>query len=135
MPAWEAIISTALLQKMRARVTRDGTKCAKISTFNGYDIYFRGTQRQFSENICWEDDLRSRIFVVNFLLACLSKDFRTSKKWYNCPIFNGCFPVKGHLEFSGAFLLTEIFEKVSFDLYNFRISRRSARKSEQMKNF
>ena len=33
------ILSTALLQKMRARVTRDGTKCAKNSTF-GYDIYF-----------------------------------------------------------------------------------------------
>ena len=33
----------------------------------------RGTQRQFSENICSEDDLRSRIFgtfVVNFF-ACL----------------------------------------------------------------
>ena len=34
------ILSTVLLQKMRARVTRDGTKCAKNSTFNGYDIYF-----------------------------------------------------------------------------------------------
>ena len=35
--------------------------------------YIRGTQRQFSENICSEDDLRSRIFgkfVVKFL-ACL----------------------------------------------------------------
>ena len=34
-----------------------------------------GTQRQFLENICSEDDLRSRIFgtfVVNFLLTCLS---------------------------------------------------------------
>ena len=34
---------------------------------------YRGTQRQFSENICSEDDLRSRIFgtfVVKFL-ACL----------------------------------------------------------------
>ena len=33
----------------------------------------RGTQRQFSENICSEDDLRSRIFgtfLVKFL-ACL----------------------------------------------------------------
>ena len=33
---------------------------------------FRGTHRQFSENICSEDDLRSRIFgtfVVKFL-AC-----------------------------------------------------------------
>ena len=35
---------------------------------------FRGTQRQFSENICSDDDLRSRIFgtfVLKFL-ACLS---------------------------------------------------------------
>ena len=34
----------------------------------------RGTQRQLSENICLEDDLRSRIFgtfVVEFL-ACLA---------------------------------------------------------------
>ena len=56
----------------------------------------RGTQRQFSENICSEDDLRSRIF--------------------------------------GTFL-AEIFERVSFDPYNFQITRLSARKSEQMKNF
>ena len=35
----------------------------------------RGTQRQFSENICSEDDLRSRIsehFWVKFLLVYLS---------------------------------------------------------------
>ena len=35
--------------------------------------YVRGTQRQLSENICSEDDLRCRIFrafVVKFL-ACL----------------------------------------------------------------
>ena len=31
--------------------------------------------------------------------------------------------------------LAEIFEKVSFDPYNFRITRLSARKSEQMKSF
>ena len=36
---------------------------------------------------------------------------------------------------SGAFFLDEIFEKVSFDPYNFRITRLSARISEQMKNF
>ena len=37
------------------------------------NYWLRGTQRQFSENICSEDDLRSRIFgtfVVKFL-ACL----------------------------------------------------------------
>ena len=47
------------------------------------------------------------------------------------PIFNGFLRYKGHLEFSGTFFLAEIFEKVSFDPYNFRISRLSARKSEQ----
>ena len=33
----------------------------------------RGTKRQFSENICSEDDLRSRIFGIFFVkfLACL----------------------------------------------------------------
>ena len=31
-----------------------------------------------------------------------------------------------HLEFSGAFFLAEIFEKVSFDPYNFRITRRAS---------
>ena len=35
----------------------------------------------------------------------------------------------------GSFFLDEIFEKVSFDPYNFRIPRLSARKSEQIKNF
>ena len=45
------------------------------------------------------------------------------------------YPKKGHLQFSGAFFLAEIFEKVSFDPYNFWITRLSARKSEQMKNF
>ena len=49
--------------------------------------------------------------------------------------FNGFLPLKGHLEFSGAFFLGEIFEKVSFDPYNFRITRLLARKSEKMKNF
>ena len=98
----------------------------------------RGTQRQFSENICSEDDLRSRIFetfVVNFLFACHSQNFRTSKKWYNCPFLTDFQPKKVTLEFSGAFFLAETFEKVSFDPYNFRITRLSARKSEQMKNF
>ena len=50
-------------------------------------------------------------------------------------IFNGFLPEKGHLEFSGAFFLDEIFEKEGFDPYNFRITRLSARKSEQMKIF
>ena len=52
----------------------------------------RGTQRQFSENICSEDDLRSRIFgtfVVKFL-ACLSLlGFSNIYKMVLLPIFNG----------------------------------------------
>ena len=43
-------------------------------------------------------------------------------------MFNEFLPQKGHLEFSWAFFLGEIFEKVSFDPYNFW-------KSEQMKSF
>ena len=47
--------------------------------------------------------------------------------------FKGFLPQKAHLKFSGDFFLAEIFEKVSFDPYNFRITRLSARKSEHMK--
>ena len=43
--------------------------------------------------------------------------------------------IKGLLKFSGARFLAEIFEKVSFDTYNFQITRLSATKSKQMKNF
>ena len=48
-------------------------KSARVSVFKFILDYDRGTQRQFSENICSEDDLRPRIFgtfVVKFL-ACL----------------------------------------------------------------
>ena len=38
------------------------------------------------------------------------------------PFFKGFLSSKGHLEFSGAFFLAEIFEKVSLDHYNFRIT-------------
>ena len=33
------------------------------------------------------------------------------------PIFNGFLTQQGHLEFSGASFLAEIFEKVSFDRF------------------
>ena len=38
-------------------------------------------------------------------------------------------------KFSGTFFLAEFFEKVSFDPYNFQITRLSARKSVPMKTF
>ena len=44
-----------------------------ISDIFLFEVLYRGTQRQFSKNICSEGDLRSRIFgtfVVKFL-ACL----------------------------------------------------------------
>ena len=49
------------------------SSCCSCYVFSKYFAYFRGTQRQFSENICSEYDLRSRIFgtfVVKFF-ACL----------------------------------------------------------------
>ena len=97
----------------------------------------RGTQCQFSENICSEDDLRSRIlgtFVVKFLACLPLLGFGNILKNGIIDHFHRIFTLKGHLEFSRAFFLAEIFEKVSFDPYNFWISRLSARKSEQMKN-
>ena len=98
----------------------------------------RGTQRQFSENIWSENDLRSRIFGTFFSkISCLSASPRIFEHLKSGIIahFNGFLPQKGHLQFSEAFFLAEIFEKVSFDAYNFWITRLSARKSEQMKNF
>ena len=47
-----------------------------------------GTRRQFLENICSENDLRSRIFGtfdVKFLACLPLLEFPTRKKWYNCP--------------------------------------------------
>ena len=99
-------------------------------------IYVRGTQRQFSENICSEDDLRSRIFrtfVVKFLARLSLLGFPNNQKWCNCPFLTD-FYLKRSPRIFGSLFLAEIFEKVSFDPYNFRITRLSARKSEQMKN-
>ena len=57
------------------------------------------------------------------------------RKYLKLPIFNGFLPYEGHLEFSRAFFLAEVFENVSFDPYNFWITRLPAGKSEEMKNF
>ena len=54
--------------------------------------YLRSTQRQFSENICSEDELRSRIFgtfVVNFLACLPLLGFANIYKIVKLPIFNG----------------------------------------------
>ena len=100
----------------------------------------RGTQRQFSEKYLFGrrfeiQNFRNICCKISCLPACLSQGFRTSKKWYNCLFLTDFYPKKGHLEFSRAFFRAEIFEKLSFDPYNFRITRLSARKSEQMKSF
>ena len=45
-------------------------------------------------------------------------------------------PAVAQRDIQGAWIWNaEIFEKVNFDPYNFRITILSARKSEQMKNF
>ena len=99
----------------------------------------RGTQLQFSENICSEEDLRSRIFGTLFCckLSCLPaspKIFERLKNGIIAP-FQWIFTPKRSPRIFGSLFQAEIFEKVSFDPFNFRITRLSARKSEQMKNF
>ena len=44
-----------------------GEERGETDVFAGY----KGTQRQFSENICSEDDLRSRIFGTFVVKSCL----------------------------------------------------------------
>ena len=54
----------------------------------------RGTQRQLSENICSEDDLRSRTFGTFFVNSCLPASpriFEHLKKWYNCPFLTDSY--------------------------------------------
>ena len=77
----------------------------------------RGTQRQFSENICSEDDLRSRIlgtFVVK-CIACLVSPrlFEHPKNGIIAHFLTEFFPLKGHLEFSGTLLWLQ-FRKGKF---------------------
>ena len=50
------------------------------------------------------------------------------------PILIDFYPKKVIYNFREPFFLAEIFEKVSFDPYNFRITRLSARKSEHTFN-
>ena len=55
----------------------------------------RGTQRQLLENICSEDDLRSRIFgtfVVKFLACLPLLEFSSPPKWYNCLFLTDFYP-------------------------------------------
>ena len=83
----------------------------------------------------WKISVRKTIWDWDICckISCLPASPRIFEHLKNVIIAH--LPWKGHLEFSVAFFLAEIFEKVSFDPYNFRITRLSARKSEQMKNF
>ena len=75
------------------KVNRDNCHTLK---WKHYSLtFFRGTQRQFSENICSEDDLKSRIFgtfVVKFLACLPLLGFSNIYKMVLLPIFNGFWP-------------------------------------------
>ena len=64
--------------------------------------------------------------LTNHVYAHLLLLLQPSVLWLSIVTFNN---------YSGAFFLPEIFEKVNFDPYHFRITILSARKSEQMENF
>ena len=103
-------------------------------------IIKHGHPTSISENICSEDDLRSTIFgtvVVKFLtcLPACPRIFQRRKKNGIIAYFKRIFTLKWTPRIFRISFVAEIFEKVSFDPYNFRITRLSARKSEQMKNF
>ena len=51
--------------------------------------------------------------IQNFLLACLSWEFRTSKKWYNWPFLTKFYPKKVTQNCREPSFLAEILEKVS----------------------
>ena len=91
----------------------------------------KGTQRQFSDNICSEDDLRSRIFgtlVVKFLACLPLLGFSNILKMVNCPFLTDFYPkkvTKNFLEpffwmkFSKRFsLIPIIFGSLDFQLGN-----------------
>ena len=64
------------VQKNCSRYASEKYNCVDSLIANrksGYFRQLRGTQLQFSENICSEDDLKSRIFGTFFVkfLACL----------------------------------------------------------------
>ena len=65
--------------------------------------YYKGTQRQISENICSEDDLRSRIFgTFCCKISCFPASysiFEHRKKWYNEPFLTDFYPKKVTLNF------------------------------------
>ena len=69
-----------------------------------FKCFLRVTQRQFSENICSEDNLRSRIFgtfVVKFLgFLPLLEFLKIYKKCYNCPCLTDFYPKKDFSVFS-----------------------------------
>ena len=82
-------------------------------------------------------NFRNIFFVVKFLacLPLLGFSNPPPKKWYNCPFLMYFYPKKVTYNFREPFSRLKFSKKVSFDPYNFWITRLSGRKSEQMKYF
>ena len=68
-------------------------------------------------------------------MSCLPASSRIFERLKNgiIALLKQIFTLKRSPRIFGAFFLAESFEKVSFDPYNFRITRFLARKSEQVK--
>ena len=117
---------------------RTCTVCCSDPEFSLRQIFYstvRGLTKFKTRTGSLSDDRGTHIFCKISCLPASPRIFEHVKKWYDCPLKTDFYPKKGHLEFLGAFFLAEIFETVGIDPYNFRITRRLARKSEQMKNF
>ena len=70
-------------------------------------------------------------------MSCLPASSRIFERLKNgiIALLKQIFTLKRSPRIFGAFFLAESFEKVSFDPYNFRITRFLARKSKQVKHF
>ena len=104
-----------------------------VLTLSNLDSQVRRTQRQFSQNICSENDLRSRIFRnIRCKISCLPTSPRIFKHQKNGIMahFKRIFTLK-----RSPITFGSLFSGWNFRKGNFRINRLSASLSEQMKNF
>ena len=93
--------------------------------FFGKYLFGRRFEIQNFRNICCK---------ISCLLAS-PRIFEHLKKGVIAHFFTDFYPKNVSWNQFGSLFLAEIFAKVSFDSYNVRITRLSARKSEHMKNF
>ena len=104
------------------------------AVFNRERHLIRGTQCQFSQNIRSEDDLKKKICCKISRLPTSPRIFEHLKNGITTH-FKWIYTLKKSPRIFGSLFSSWNFRKGKFWSYNSRITRLSARKSEQTKNF